>query len=185
VEGKVAESLKLKLGDHMVFSVGGVNREAKVTSLREINWDNFQPNFFMIFQPGTLKDLPATYLTSFYLAAGHDQQIVDLSRSFPAVTILQVEALLEQLRSILAQVTLAVEYVLLFVLAAGMAVLFSGLQATLDERIRQRAAAGTGSGTPVAGQGAADRIWFAGCRQRITGRAGVGSRESGAVPVRL
>jgi putative ABC transport system permease protein len=93
----------------------------------------------MIFQPGTLKDLPATYLTSFYLAPGHDQQIVELSRAFPAVTILQVEALLEQLRSILAQVTLAVEYVLLFVLAAGMAVLFSGLQATLDERIRQGA----------------------------------------------
>ncbi|SDB16079.1 ABC transporter permease [Pseudomonas sp. NFACC13-1] len=139
VEGKVAENLKIKLGDRLVFSVGGVNREAKVTSLREINWDNFQPNFFMIFQPGTLKDLPATYLTSFYLAPGHDPQIVDLSRAFPAVTILQVEALLEQLRSILAQVTLAVEYVLLFVLAAGMAVLFSGLQATLDERIRQGA----------------------------------------------
>ncbi|WP_053155150.1 ABC transporter permease [Pseudomonas sp. Pf153] len=139
VEGKVAENLKIKLGDRLLFSVGGVNREAKVTSLREINWDNFQPNFFMIFQPGTLKDLPATYLTSFYLAAGHDQQIVELSRAFPAVTILQVEALLEQLRSILAQVTLAVEYVLLFVLAAGMAVLFSGLQATLDERIRQGA----------------------------------------------
>ena len=139
VEGKVAESLKLKLGDHMVFTVGGVNREARVTSLRDINWDNFQPNFFMIFQPGTLQDLPATYLTSFYLAAGHDQQIIDLSRAFPAVTILQVEALLAQLRSILGQVTLAVEYVLLFVLAAGMAVLFSGLQATLDERIRQGA----------------------------------------------
>ena len=139
VEGKVAESLKLKLGDHLVFTVGGVNREARVTSLRSINWDNFQPNFFMIFQPGTLQDLPATYLTSFYLAAGHDQQIIDLSRAFPAVTILQVEALLAQLRSILGQVTLAVEYVLLFVLAAGMAVLFSGLQATLDERIRQGA----------------------------------------------
>ncbi|MBU6957359.1 ABC transporter permease [Pseudomonas sp. CVAP len=139
VEGKVAESLKLKLGDHLVFSIGGVNREVQVTSLRKINWDNFQPNFFMIFQPGTLKDLPATYLTSFYLAAGHDQQIIDLARAFPAVTILQVEALLAQLRSILEQVTLAVEYVLLFVLAAGMAVLFSGLQATLDERIRQGA----------------------------------------------
>jgi len=139
VENKVAESLKLKIGDRLTFTVGGANREAQVTSLRKINWDNFQPNFFMIFQPGTLKDLPATYLTSFYLAAGHDQQIVELSRAFPAVTILQVEALLEQLRSILAQVTLAVEYVLLFVLAAGMTVLFSGLQATLDERIRQGA----------------------------------------------
>ncbi|WMN16042.1 ABC transporter permease [Pseudomonas piscis] len=139
VEAKVAESLKLKLGDQLTFTVAGVNRQARVTSLRSVNWDNFQPNFFMIFQPGTLKDLPATYLTSFYLSPGHDQQVVELSRAFPAVTILQIEALLEQLRSILAQVTLAVEYVLLFVLAAGMAVLLSGLQATLDERLRQGA----------------------------------------------
>ncbi|WP_409300059.1 ABC transporter permease [Pseudomonas sp. KCJK8993] len=139
VEAKVAESLKLKLGDQLTFTVAGVNRQARVTSLRSVNWDNFQPNFFMIFQPGTLKDLPATYLTSFYLSPGHDPQVVELSRAFPAVTILQIEALLEQLRSILAQVTLAVEYVLLFVLAAGMAVLLSGLQATLDERLRQGA----------------------------------------------
>ena len=139
VEAKVAESLKLKLGDHLVFTVAGVNREAQVTSLRSINWDNFQPNFFMIFQPGTLQDLPTTYLTSFYLAPGHDAQIIELSRSFPAVTILPIDALIEQLRSILAQVTIAIEYVLLFVLAAGMTVLFSGLQSTLDERIRQGA----------------------------------------------
>ena len=139
VEAKVAESLKLKLGDRLIFTVAGVNREAQVTSLRSINWDNFQPNFFMIFQPGTLQDLPATYLTSFYLAPGHDKEVIELSRRFPAVTILPIDALLEQLRSILAQVTIAVEYVLLFVLAAGMAVLFSGLQSTLDERIRQGA----------------------------------------------
>jgi len=139
VETKLAKSLNMKLGDTLSFVIGGANHEVKVTSLRDINWDTFQPNFFMIFQPGTLPDVPTTYLTSFYLAPGHDQQIVELSRAFPAVTILQVEALLEQLRSILDQVTLAVQYVLLFVLAAGMAVLFSGLQATLDERIRQGA----------------------------------------------
>jgi putative ABC transport system permease protein len=139
VETKLAKSLNMKLGDTLSFVIGGANHEVKVTSLRDINWDTFQPNFFMIFQPGTLKDVPTTYLTSFYLAPGNDQQIVELSRAFPAVTILQVEALLEQLRSILDQVTLAVQYVLLFVLAAGLAVLFSGLQATLDERIRQGA----------------------------------------------
>jgi len=139
VETKLAKSLNMKLGDTLSFVIGGTTHEVKVTSLRDINWDTFQPNFFMIFQPGTLKDVPTTYLTSFYLAPGNDQQIVELSRAFPAVTILQVEALLEQLRSILDQVTLAVQYVLLFVLAAGLAVLFSGLQATLDERIRQGA----------------------------------------------
>ncbi|MDD1012610.1 ABC transporter permease [Pseudomonas rubra] len=152
VETELAQSLKLKLGDQLTFTVGGLQRQVQVTSLRTVNWDSFQPNFYMIFQPQTLQDLPTTYLTSFYLAPGHDQQVVALSRAFPAVTILQVDALLEQLRSILAQVTLAVEYVLLFVLAAGLAVLFAGLQATLDERIRQGAllrALGAGRGLLV------------------------------------
>ncbi|WP_298189818.1 ABC transporter permease [uncultured Pseudomonas sp.] len=139
VESKLAQSLQLKLGDRLSFSVGGLNRDAVVSSLREVDWNNFQPNFYMIFQPGTLQDLPVTYLTSFYLPPQHEQQLVELSRAFPTVTLLQVEALLAQLRSILAQVTLAIEFVLLFVLAAGLAVLFAGLQATLDERIRQGA----------------------------------------------
>ncbi|MEA5674165.1 FtsX-like permease family protein [Pseudomonas sp. MH2] len=139
VEAELAASLKLKLGDLLTFDIGGEHRQARVSSLRTVHWDSFQPNFYMIFQPGTLQGLPATYLTSFYLASGHDTDVVALSRAFPAVTILQVDALLGQLRSILAQVTLAVEYVLLFVLAAGLAVLFAGLQATLDERIRQGA----------------------------------------------
>jgi putative ABC transport system permease protein len=139
IETELAESLQIKLGDRLGFMVGGLTREAVVTSLRDVNWDTFQPNFFMIFQPGTLADLPTTYLTSFYLPAGQDRQIVELSRAFPAISILGVEALLAQVRSILDQVTLAVQFVLLFVLAAGIAVLFSGLQATLDERIRQGA----------------------------------------------
>ncbi|MEN0106085.1 MAG: FtsX-like permease family protein, partial [Pseudomonas sp.] len=139
IESKLAESLKVKLGDQLKFNVGGLEREAIVTSLREVDWDTFQPNFYMIFEPGTLQDLPVTYLTSFYLPPHQEQQLVELSRAFPAVTLLQIEAILAQLRSILAQVTLAVEYVLLFVLAAGLTVLFAGLQATLDERIRQGA----------------------------------------------
>ncbi|HEY1029902.1 MAG TPA: FtsX-like permease family protein [Pseudomonas sp.] len=139
VEAELAESLQLKLGDRLRFNVGGIEREARVTSLREVDWDSFQPNFYMIFEPQTLQDLPATYLTSFYLPPGQDAELVSLSRAFPSVTLLQVDALLAQLRSILAQVTLAIEYVLLFVLAAGITVLLAGLQATLDERIRQGA----------------------------------------------
>jgi len=139
VEDELAQSLHIELGDRLTFSVGGVDRDAVVTNLREVDWNNFQPNFFMIFEPGTLKDLPVTYLTSFYLPPQHEQQLVELSRAFPSVSLLQVEALLNQLRSILAQVTIAIEFVLLFVLAAGLAVLFAGLQSTLDERIHQGA----------------------------------------------
>jgi len=139
VEAELAESLQVQLGDRLSFTIGGLTRDVNVTSLREVNWDSFQPNFYMIFEPQTLEDIPATYMTSFHLPEGKDRELVQLARDFPSATILQVEALLSQLRSILSQVSLAVEYVLMFVLAAGLAVLFAGLQATLDERIRQGA----------------------------------------------
>ncbi|MCJ1884389.1 ABC transporter permease [Pseudomonas sp. LA21] len=139
VEEKLAGNLSLKVGDRLSFSVAGQTREAQVRSLRSVKWDNFQPNFFMVFEPGTLTDLPVTYLTSFYLPISQERDLIELARAFPTVTLLPVDALLAQLRSILDQVTLAVEYVLVFVLAAGFVVLFAGLQATLDERLRQGA----------------------------------------------
>ena len=64
---------------------------------------------------------------------------LELAKAFPSVSILQVDAVLRQLRSILAQVTLAIELILLFVLAAGMSVLIAGLNSTLTERIQQGA----------------------------------------------
>ncbi|AGI25017.1 hypothetical protein H681_15745 [Pseudomonas sp. ATCC 13867] len=139
VEEKLAGNLGLNVGDRLSFSVAGQTREAQVRSLRSVKWDNFQPNFFMVFEPGTLTDLPVTYLTSFYLPISQERDLIELARAFPTVTLLPVDALLAQLRSILDQVTLAVEYVLVFVLAAGFVVLFAGLQATLDERLRQGA----------------------------------------------
>ena len=50
-----------------------------------------------------------------------------------------MDAVLRQLRDILAQVTLAIELLLLFVLAAGITVLVAGLQSTLTERVQQGA----------------------------------------------
>ena len=139
VEAKLADSLGIRLGDRLGFEIAGRAVEARVASLRSVDWDNFQPNFFVIFAPGGLDGLPATYLTSFYLPPGSDRALVELARAFPAVSLLQVDAILAQLRDILAQVGLAVEFVLLFVLAAGLAVLFAGLQSSLDERRRQAA----------------------------------------------
>ncbi|MBB3104425.1 ABC transporter permease [Azomonas macrocytogenes] len=139
IEAELAENFGLKLGDKLTFNIGGTNLDARVSSFRQVNWNSFQPNFFMIFEPGALTGMPTTFLTSFHLAPGKEHDLIQLARDFPAVTLLQIDALLAQLRDILAQVSLAVEYVLLFVLAAGFAVLFAGLQATLDERIRQGA----------------------------------------------
>lgn len=139
IEEELAQSLKVELGDQLSFVIGGATLEAEVTSIRSVNWDNFTPNFYMVFSPGALNAAPTTLLTSFHLPADQRDQLRTLTRAFPAMTLLEVEAILEQLRNILAQVTLAVEYVLIFVLLAGFTVLFASLQSTLDSRLYEGA----------------------------------------------
>ncbi|MFP5349480.1 MAG: ABC transporter permease, partial [Gammaproteobacteria bacterium] len=135
VEEKLATRLNIKLGDRLTFSIGGEELTATVASLRTVQWDSFHPNFYMIFPRGVLDPYPATYLTSFYLAPPQKPLLRDLVQTFPAVTVLEMERVLAQVRVIVEQVTAAVEFILLFVLAAGLVVLYAALQATLDERL--------------------------------------------------
>jgi len=139
VESELAESLGLELDDLLTFVIGGQIVEARVSSFREVNWDNFTPNFYMVFSPGTLDDMPTTILTSFSLPTEQRDALRELTREFPAMTLLEVEAILAQIRDILAQVTLAIEYVMAFVLLAGFTVLFAALQSTLDNRLYEGA----------------------------------------------
>ena len=139
IESELAESLGVGLGDELGFVIEGQALSATITSIRQVEWDNFTPNFYMVFAPGVLDGLPATLLTSFHLPTSERASLRGLTRQFPAMTLLEVEPVLEQIRGILKQVTLAVEYVLVFVLLAGLAVLFAALQATLDQRLYQGA----------------------------------------------
>ncbi len=139
VESKLAERLGIRLGQELGFSVGARKFTATVASIRSVQWDSFRPNFYMIFPPGVLEDLPATYMTSFYLSPVDKPVLIDLVRSFPAVTVLEWDLIIAQVERIFRQVTLAVEYVLVFVLLAGFAVLFAALQASLDDRLYEGA----------------------------------------------
>jgi putative ABC transport system permease protein len=139
IEAKLAESLQIKLGDTLTFTVGGQERKAVVSSLRSLRWDTLRPNFYMIFPPGGLQGFPSTWLTSFYVPTERKADLVALAKSFPAMTVLEVEQLVKQFQTILKEITVAIEFVLLFALAAGFAVLFAAVRATLDERLREDA----------------------------------------------
>ncbi len=139
VEKGVADRLGIRLGDTLTFSFGGQELRAKVVSLRTVQWDSFKPNFFMIFPPAVIEQFPATYITSFYLPPTERTLLAQMVRSFPAVTVIDLDRIMDQVRRILAQVTLAVEYVLVLVLLAGFAVLYAALQASLDERLYEGA----------------------------------------------
>ncbi|MGZ8225886.1 MAG: ABC transporter permease, partial [Methylococcaceae bacterium] len=139
VEQKLAESLKIKLGDRLTFTIGSQQTEATVTSIRTLQWGTMKPNFYMIFSPGSLDSYPSTYLTSFYLPETQKNLLNALVKNYPAMTILEVDALLRQFKTIVSQLTQAINYLLYFALMAGFTVLFAAVYTTLDERIYEGA----------------------------------------------
>ena len=135
VEYILSKRMALKVGDKLTFVFGREEFEATVANIRKVEWDSFRPNFYFIFSSPVLADFPATYVTSFYLSPEDNSQLPIMIRRFSSTTFLEVEQILIQVKKILDQVGVAIEYVLGFVLTAGFAVLFSALQATLDERL--------------------------------------------------
>nr|WP_242482227.1 FtsX-like permease family protein [Thiocystis violacea] len=134
VEQGIAETLGIGLGDELTFWVSGHEVSAPVTSLREVQWDSFNVNFFVASSPALLKDEAATYITSFYLPPDREPLIAELTQRFPSVTSLDVDAILAQVRAIIDRGVLAVEYVFLFTLVAGLLVMYAGIQASLEQR---------------------------------------------------
>jgi putative ABC transport system permease protein len=134
VEQEHAELLGLKIGDTLTYDVAGEEVSARIASLREVRWDSFQPNFFMVFSPDVLEGVTGTLITSVHVERAQRPALVDLVRRFPEVTIIDIDALLVQVREVMDKATIAVQYVFLFTLVAGVMVLLAAVQATRDER---------------------------------------------------
>ncbi|TVP49295.1 MAG: FtsX-like permease family protein [Halomonas sp.] len=137
IEDGLADRLSLGIGDEMTFSVGSDEIAAQITSLRSLNWDSFQPNFFVIFPPGVLEQFGHSYITAFHLPETEEGLIRELITEFPGVSLLNVDAILGQVREVLTQVTRAVELVLALVLLAGISVLYAALTASRPVRAHE------------------------------------------------
>lgn len=136
IEKGLAKRLKLEIGDNLTFSVAEKSITATIKNIRSVQWDSFQPNFYVIFPPSVINDFPVSYISSFYIEASQKKILNGLIKQFPTLTVLEIDAIMEQVKSIMVQVTTAVEYVMLFVLFAGMVVLVASMQSSMDERIQ-------------------------------------------------
>jgi len=134
VEEDFGRELGVKIGDQLSFDVAGESVSATVTSFRSVEWDTFTPNFFMVFTPATLAGYPSTYISSFHMTKDDAGIILDLMRTFPSVTVIDLEAMLSQVRDVMDKASLAVEVVFLLTLFAGLAVLLAAVQSSHDER---------------------------------------------------
>jgi len=137
VEEGLAQELGLKLGDTLAFDIAGQRQEARITSLRKVDWGSMRVNFFVLFPVARLPDLPLTYITAFRAPAAQAGFDNALSRDFPNITSVDVSAQIDQVQRVVGQVIRAVEFLFAFTLAAGLVVLFAAVTATREARARE------------------------------------------------
>jgi len=137
VEAEFAQRMGVEVGDKLSFLVGAQPLEATVSNLRQLDWQSMRPNFFLVFPPDLLASYPATFMTSFHLDAENKVFLNRFIRSFPTVTVIEMDLVIDQVRSIVKQVSAAVELVLAVILATGALVLVAGVQASVDARMHE------------------------------------------------
>ena len=166
VEEGIAKTLGLKLGDSLRFDIGGQTSDAKITSLRKVDWGSMRVNFFVMYPVAALTDVPVSFISAFR-APEPQQQPADagngvngssgngsvpanaanavrtrsfdneLVRAFPNITNVDMTSTLAQVQRVLDQVIRAVEFLFGFTLAAGLVVLFAAITATREERAKE------------------------------------------------
>ncbi len=137
LEQDLANTLGIKLGDKLTFDIAGNPLTLTVSSLRRVDWDTMRANFFAVTPPGVLDHFAANYISSFHLPLGADSSLNQLVKQYSNLTVIDIAALMQQVRGIMLKMSSTVEYVFAFSLITGVAVLYAALVATRDERVAE------------------------------------------------
>ena len=137
VEEGFAKTLSWKIGDVVSFDIAGQPLTAKITSFRKVEWESFKPNFFVVISPGGLEGFSASYISAMHVPKNKLTVMDNLVREYPNLSVIDIDAVLKQVRGTIEQVSRVVESVFYFSLLAGLLVLLAAVQASQDERLRE------------------------------------------------
>jgi putative ABC transport system permease protein len=139
VEKEVASELGVGLGDTITWNVQGVQIAARVTSLREVTWARFEPNFFVVFNPGSLERAPKQFAILAHVPTSAEVATLQRAvvRRYPNVSSLDLSLIQNTINNVLGKVTSAIRFMAIVSLAFGIPVLFSAVAATRRERLRE------------------------------------------------
>jgi putative ABC transport system permease protein len=182
MEQEVAEELGVAIGDVIGFSIGGITFDAELTSIRSVDWQSMNANFYIIFSPGMLDRFSPNWLTAIRATektqqVGQNTQehafVSKLIKNYPAAVVLELSQVVERIRDIINRVTLGLEMILLLVLACGALVLFAAIGVSYDERLRESAVLRTlGSSRKIVAGGLAIEFAVLGAIAGIIASAG-------------
>ena len=139
LEDEIAEELGLTLGDRITFSVGGLTFESEVVNTRSLNWDNMTPNFYFLFPEGLLEEYPRTSMTSLYIPPEQKLLVNDLLRKYPTVQVIELDKIIDRIRTIVSQVTRGLEVMTMLILSCGVLVMFAAVSLSMSERLQESA----------------------------------------------
>jgi putative ABC transport system permease protein len=138
VEERFAQDLGIGLGSRLQFDVQGVPIELTVTSLRRVNWQTFQINFFFVVEPGVLEEAPQFRLAAARLAPGREAETQDaLAAQFPNVTLIQIREVLDKVQRVLERISTGIRFLGLFTVTTGLAIVAASLGAAAFLRSRE------------------------------------------------
>ena len=137
IESGIAKTLGIKLHDKLTYVIAGESISAKITSIRKVNWDTLRPNFFVLAYPGLLNHFPKTWISSFHLPASQGDFLTNLVKHYPNLTVLDVAAILGQMRNIMNKAISGIEFIFVFTLIAGFVVLLAAIEASQDIRLKE------------------------------------------------
>lgn len=141
MEEDLAGELNVQVGDRITWDVQGRMIESVVTSLRRVDWARFEPNFFVVFEPGALEEAPQTYVSltradDAVRRAGLERDVVT---AYPNVSAVDLSLVQDTLDDIIGSVALAVRFMASFCIASGIMVLVGAAATTRFQRLRENA----------------------------------------------
>ncbi|MBN8717477.1 ABC transporter permease [Thermomonas sp.] len=137
VETRFAEQLRWRLGDTLAFDVAGRRIEGRITSLRDVRWESFTPNFFVLASPDLARGLPATYITAVKVPVGDTRLAVALAQAVPNANVIDIDAITGEIRRIGDQAARVIQVVFWFAFLSGCLVFVAAVATTRRERITE------------------------------------------------
>ena len=134
IESDVAEELNISIGDELTFVINSQSVKAIVNSIRQVNWREMKPNFYFIFTPDVLENLPATWMVSFRITDDQTHLLNKLSREFPTVSLLDIRTMGDKIRSLLTQIIWSITVLAALGVVAGVLLIFTLLRLSLSQR---------------------------------------------------
>ncbi|WP_305464094.1 ABC transporter permease [Photobacterium leiognathi] len=134
VESGIAKRLNIKLGDKLAFTIGGLEFNATVNSIRDVEWRNMKPNFYFIFTPDVLQSFPATWLVSFRINDQQSDLLNTLAENYPTVSVLDLRMMATRIQGLLTQVSWSLTVLAGLGVLSGLLLIMTLLRLSISER---------------------------------------------------